>query len=443
MNRVSLNFRTATKLIVVFSLLFVSAGFAQAPLAIKVIVAPDHADWVYKPGEKVKFSITVLKNGNPLPNVMIQYEVGPEKMNAFKRDSVTLPTGKFELDGGTLSSPGFLRCIVNANVEGYRYKNLATAAFNPVDIKPTVLLPADFTAFWNAAKEELAKIPIDARMRLLPERCTGLVNVYEVSLQNINNSRWYGILCVPKKEGKYPAIMLPPGAGVRSYYGEVALAERGVITLTVGIHGIPVTMDEYVYRNLAEGALRNYNSFNIDDKNNYYFKRVYLGCVRANDFLTGLPQYDGTNLGVTGGSQGGALSIVTAGLDNRVKFLAPYYPALSDLTGYLNNRAGGWPGFFISRFGPHTGVKEKVETLGYYDVVNFAKQIKVPGMYAWGYNDEVCPPTSMYSAYNSITAPKQLILNLETGHFVYPETTIQMNNWLVNNLQGKKMYDDK
>jgi len=392
---------------------------------------------MYKTGEKVKFSVTVLKNGNPLPNTKIVYEFGPERMNPTKTDSITLTNGKFDIDGGTLKEPGFLRCIVTATVDGFTYRNLATAGFNPPGIQPTVTLPTDFNNFWDKAKQDLAKVPMDARMRLLPDRCTGNVNVYEVNLGNINNSRLYGIACIPKKEGKYPAIMIPPGAGVRPYYGDVALAERGVITFTIGIHGIPVTMEENVYASLREGALRGYTNYNLDDKNNYYYKRVYLGCVRANDFLVSLPQYDGENLGVTGGSQGGALSIVAAGLDNRVKYLAAYYPALSDLTGYLNNRAGGWPHLFYAKWGPTNNVKDKVETIGYYDVVNFAKSLKAEGSYAWGYNDETCPPTSMYAAYNSISAPKQLLLNLETGHFVYPETNIKMNNWLLGKLQAK------
>ena len=71
------------------------------------------------------------------------------------------------------------------------------------------------------------------------------------------------------------------------------------------------------------GPLAGYWNYNLDDKDRYYYKRVYLGCVSANDFITSLPQYDGTNLGVTGGSQGGALSIITAALDTRVKYLLP------------------------------------------------------------------------------------------------------------------------
>jgi cephalosporin-C deacetylase-like acetyl esterase len=46
----------------------------------------------------------------------------------------------------------------------------------------------------------------------------------------------------------------------------------------------------------------------MDNKDRYYYKRAYLGCVRANEFYNSLPQFDGQNLAVTGGSQGGALS---------------------------------------------------------------------------------------------------------------------------------------
>ena len=54
-------------------------------------------------------------------------------------------------------------------------------------------------------------------------------------------------------------------------------------------------------------------------------------------------------------------------------------------------------------------------------MVNFARFIKVPGFYSWGYNDLTCPPTSLYSVYNVITAPKELSLFQETGHWTYPE----------------------
>ncbi|MFD2162204.1 acetylxylan esterase [Paradesertivirga mongoliensis] len=426
--------------LLIFYLVFIAnitAGFAQpAEQMVKVIVSPDHNTWVYKIGEQVKFKVSVFQFGNPQKDVKIKYEFGPELMPPVKTDSLILNKDEFEINAGTMNTPGFLRCVVIAEVNGKTYKGISTAAFNPELIEPTAILPSDFVQFWDKAKSDLSKIPMDAKMTLLPEKCTEKVNVYHLNLQNFRtDSRLYGILCVPKKEGKYPALLRVPGAGTRPYGGDVVMAEKGVITLEIGIHGIPVNMDLSQYANLAGGALNGYPAFNLEDRDRYYYKRVYMGCVRANDFLTSLPQFDGKNLGVTGGSQGGALSIVTAALDSRVKFLGAFYPALSDMTGFLFGRAGGWPHFF--KQGNATtaiATKDKITTTGYYDVVNFARYIKVPGMYSWGFNDDICPPTSMYAAYNMIKAPKNLLLAVDTGHWVYPEQRSSMETWLYNQL---------
>lgn len=420
-------------------LVFLSTGISLAQPTeklIKVIVAADHTDWTYKTGEKVKFTISVLQNGNPIKNAKIKYEIGPEKMEPTKKESITLASGSQTIDAGTMNTAGFLRCTATAEIDGKTYRNLATAGFNPTDIQPTVTNPDDFETFWKDAKADLAKIPLDAKMTLLPERCTENVNVYQVNIQNYAiGTRLYGILCVPKKEGKYPALLQVPGAGVRPYYGDIANAEKGIITLQIGIHGIPVNLDSQVYSDLGRGILNGYPNYNLDDKNRFFYKRVYMGCVRANDFLISLPQFDGKNLAVTGGSQGGALSIITAALDPRVKWLGAFYPAISDVTGYLFGRAGGWPHYFDKSGLAFNNKKEKIETVGYFDVVNFARRLNQPGIYSWGYNDETCPPTSMYAAYNTIKAPKELYLALETGHWTYPEQQEKVSNWLISKLK--------
>jgi cephalosporin-C deacetylase len=421
--------------------LMANIAFAQpAERMIKVIVAPDHFDWTYRLGEPAKFTITVLQNGNPLKNAPIRYTIGPEKMTPTKKDSSFSNNGILTLEGNTMPTAGFLNCIATVTLDGKEYRGIGTAGFDPDKIKPTVEMPTDFNTFWENGKADLAKIPLDARMTLLPERCTEGVNVYHVNIQNYKENgtaRLYGILCVPKKEGKYPALLSVPGAGARPYAGNMRVAEQGIITLEIGIHGMPVNLDVQIYNDLMAGAFNAYWTNNLDHRDKYYYKRVYLGCVRANDFLTSLPQYDGQNLAVTGGSQGGALSIVTAALDNRVKWWGGYYPALCDMVGYLNGRAGGWPHIF-NKSNPQNHTPEKIKTAAYYDVVNFAKNVKVPGLCAMGYNDETCPPTSMFAAYNSISAPKTLNLYLETGHWMYPEEVEKMNNWLVGKLKVRE-----
>lgn len=101
---------------------------------IKVIVAADRPDWTYKIGDKVTFTIAVSKNGNLLNNVRVRYEIGLEKQEPTLKQTITLPTGEEKIDGGTLTTAGFLRCIAIAEVDGKEYRNLGTAAFDPLSI---------------------------------------------------------------------------------------------------------------------------------------------------------------------------------------------------------------------------------------------------------------------------------------------------------------------
>ncbi|MEH0152608.1 acetylxylan esterase [Limibacter armeniacum] len=416
------------------------AAYAQpSKKLIEVIVTPDRNDWQYQLGERADFQVMILKNGQPLKNIEITYEIGHEQMPPVIKSTRNLSREKNLIKGVSMKAPGFVRCHVNVVYEGKTYTGWGTAGFEPERIEATIQLPLDFEQFWEQAKQQLSEVPMDAEMTLMPELCTSKINVYHVSLQNISmpyswmgKSRFYGMLSVPKKKGSYPAILAVPGAGVRPY-GRDDRAAEGVIVFRVGIHGIPVNMEPYVYDALATGALSDYYLSRLDNRDEYYYKRVYLGCVRAVDFICSLEQYDGENLAVTGGSQGGALSIVAAGLDSRIKYLAAFYPALCDLTGYTAGRAGGWPHMF--REYDEEKHPEWQNTAMYYDVVNFARTLTVPGWYSWGYNDNVCPPTSMFAAYNLISSQKEFHPFFETGHWTFPEQHQIATNWLFEKLE--------
>lgn len=391
---------------------------------IRVLVSPDHADWNYRLNEKCTFTVRVLKAQNSLPGVTIDYELGPEMYPTETRKSVLLKDGELKLPG-VMNTPGFFRCKVTAHVGDRTYQGLATAAYAPEELLPVTELPADFSEYWTNTLEYARKTPLDPLMTLLPERCTETDNVYQVSFQTKPwGGRFYGILSVPKKEGKYPALLRVPGAGVRPYSGDTYTAPGKVITLEVGIHGIPVTMEQSVYDNLAAGALNGYWTFGRDNRDNIYYNRVVIGALRAVDFICSLPQYNGKSLGVTGSSQGGALSVITAALDPRVTFFAAVHPAMCDHEAYFKKRACGWPHYFRTYGAPN---EKELKAVRYYDTVNFARQLRVPGWFSWGYNDEVCPPTSMYAAYNAITSSKELHPYLETGHYWYQE---QWDEWL-------------
>jgi cephalosporin-C deacetylase len=432
---------TRSSFLSVLSLILFSISFAQpAHQQVEILVTPSHANWEYKTGEPATFTIQVLHFNVPMKDVKIVYQIGPEKMKPVKIDSSVLKDGKFTTPALTMNEPGFLRCVVTASFEGKQFRGLATAGYEPARIQPTVAMPSDFEAFWKGAADELAKLPIDAKMTLMPERSSAVTDVYHVNFQGYGASRIYGILCVPKKPGKYPAVLQVPGAGIRPYGPDLEIADKKIIVLTIGIHGIPVNLDPAVYNNLSAGALAGYFYNNMNDRDRYYYKRVYTNCIRAVDMIFSLPEFDGQTLAVMGGSQGGALSIITASLDKRVKYVASQYPALCDLTGYTKGRAGGWP-HMLNETNKQWNADDKIiNTLAYYDVVNFARGLKAESHFSWGFNDETCPPTSYYAAFNSITAPKKADVFLDTGHWTYPEQRAAIAKWVISKLTPGVQY---
>lgn len=402
---------------------------------ITVTVTPDHADWNYKVGESATFTVNVLRSGTLLSDAKVDYEAGPVMYPDVKKKDETLHNGRMTFTG-KMSAPGFYRLKVIAHVGDKDYDGLCTAAFSPEKIKPVAVCPADFDEFWRNAISDARKVSLEPTRRLLPERCTEQVNVYEVSYQNVRwGSRTYGILCIPTKPGKYPALLRVPGAGVRPYTGDVWTASQGAITLEIGIHGIPVTMQQSVYDDLRNGALDNYWGFGRNNRDEFYYKRVFLGAIRSIDYISSLPEWNGTSLGVTGSSQGGMLSLVCAALDKRVTFYGAVHAAMCDHTASLKGQACGWPHYFYAQKHPN---QDEVRTSGYYDGINFAKRITCAGWFSFGYNDEVVPPTSAFATYNTISAPKTFSPYQQTGHYWYQEQWDEWESWLLTQMNIKK-----
>ena len=403
---------------------------------IRVELSPQKSDWLYEVGESVEITARIIKNNVPLTeNVDIVFNYGKERMK-YKTELVHVENGICKINIGTLKEPGFLRCVASLKYNNHDYQGMVTVGFSPNSIKPTVIKPNDFDDFWAEAID-VNNIPLDLKKEYVVDLSTAKVDVYHISFANYRaNSRIYGWLAIPKFEKKCPAILRLPGAGVWKSGPDISTAERGAIVLSIGIHGLPLTYNNSLYENLKNNALYGYSKYGIEDKNKNYYKRVFLGCVKALDVFYEIASFDKKNIGVFGNSQGGALSIVTAALDRRVTACAAIHPALGDLTGYLHDRAGGWPHIFetISIDDTLTGVYEKA--LSYYDMVNFARNINIPFYMTWGYNDITCPPTSVYCVANIVGKEKTYDIVPETGHWFYQEQMDKLVSWLFKHLNN-------
>lgn len=405
------------------------------------VTEPDHPDWIYRTGEKAKIKISLFKYGIPQDGITVNYETGSELMPSDKTGSITLKNGKAEINIGTLDKPGFRDCIFSVMINGKKYSHHVKVGFSPDKIKPYTKMPDGFMDFWKNNIKEASEFPLKYTKEKAEEYCTEKIDCYLIKLQlNNRGQAVYGYLFYPKnaKPGSCPVVLSPPGAGIKTikeplrhkYY-----AEEGFIRLEFEIHGLNPTMSEEQFKEISNafnGKENGYLTNGLDNKDNYYMKRVYLSCLRCIDMLTSLPEWDGKNVIVQGGSQGGALAMITAGLDKRVTACVVNHPALSDMAGYMAGRAGGYPHFFRTR-GMDT--KEKLETMSYYDVVNFARLIKADTFMTWGFNDNTCPPTTSYAVYNTLECNKEALITPINEHWTSEETERGHLEWIKKHLK--------
>lgn len=405
------------------------------------VTVPNHADWLYKIGEEATVEVQFYKYGIPQNGVTVNYELGGDMMPSEIKGTIVLKNGKAVIPMGTMSEPGFRDCRMTATVDGKIYKHHIKVGFSPEKIRPYTQIPADFGDFWNKNKAELAKVPLIYTKELVKEYCTDQMDCYLVKLQvNERGQAIYGYLFYPKhaKEASCPVVLCPPGAGIKTikeplrhkYY-----AEHGCIRFEIEIHGLNPKMPTEDFKDISNafnGKENGYLNNGLDNRDNYYMKRVYMACIRSIDLLVSLPEWDGRNVVVQGGSQGGALALVAAGLDPRVTACIANHPALSDMAGYMAGRAGGYPHFFRVA-GMDT--PDKLNTMAYYDVVNFARSIKVPTRMTWGYNDDVCPPTTSYAVYNVLQCPKEALITPINEHWTSEDTEYGHLTWMLNHLR--------
>mgnify|MGYP002620414656 FL=1 len=404
------------------------------------VTVPNHADWLYQTGEKAVIEIQFYKYGIPTDGV-VEYAIAPDMLAAESNGKVTLKNGRANINIGTRKTPGFLDLRLKMKVNDTEYRHHVKVGFSVDKIKPYTQEPADFHSFWEKNLKEAQSFPLTYTKELAKEYCTDKIDCYLIKLRLNNRGQCiYGYLFYPKnvKQKKHPVVLCPPGAGVKTikeplrhrYY-----AENGMIRMEIEIHGLNPTFTDQQFKEISTALNTDPNGYlemGLDNRDNYYMKRVYLACVRSIDLLTSLPEWDGKNVIVQGGSQGGALSIITAGLDKRVTLCVANHPALSDMAGYAEKgRTGGYPHFQRMN---NMLTPEKMKTMAYYDVVNFARYVKAKTYLTWGYNDDTCPPTTSYAVWNTLSCEKEALITPINEHWTSDATEYGQMEWIKKNL---------
>jgi cephalosporin-C deacetylase-like acetyl esterase len=316
---------------------------------------------------------------------------------------------------------------------------VAGAGIDPLEIGPSLPVPDDFDAFWSAQKQKLATVPVNPRLTAVKSPQAD-VECFDLQADCVGAPvSGYFARPLGAKPKSLPIILTVHGAGVRnsSLGGAADWAHRGFLALDLNAHGIPNGKPEQFYTDLANGQLKDYRSLGRESRDTVYFLGMFLRLVRAIDFLTMQPEWDGGALVVHGSSQGGAQSIVAAGLDARVTFFAAGVPALCDHTGAAVGRISGWPKLVPQ--GPDGKPDPNVlEAARYYDAMNFATRTKAAGILTVGFIDTTCPPTSVYAAFNALRAKKEIFNDPSSTHTVSPKAGQAMREAIRRHAEAMK-----
>ena len=389
-------------------------------------VTPLQTKSIYKAGEKIAFQITLIdKAKQPVSGQKIGYAVSSGD-GKLPKNTITVTDGKPLLCETSLDKPGWIQVramLLDENGKPFlKNKKVimagAGAMVEPEKIKAGCEEPADFKKFWDDQKAALARIPVKAERTEVPleRKYEGKFKCYDVKVACVDNVPVSGYLTIPvaAEKRKYPAVVYYYGAGVASANKHV---RHNAISFAVNAHGILNGQPDEYYKKLYANELYRYYIKDMDSRDKFYFKNMYLRVVRALDYVKTLPEWDGRNLIVLGSSQGGAQAIVAAALDPQVSLCLSAVPALCDHCGNLAGRQPGWPRLFSVRNGVPTN-RKVAEVSRYYDNVNFAKYIKAPVYMTAGMIDTTCVPTSVYAAYNNLPAgtEKHMTIHPTEGH---------------------------
>ena len=279
------------------------------------------------------------------------------------------------------------------------------AAVEPTKLMPSVPRPDDFDAFWAAKLAELRKVP--ARPMLVPlATAVPGIKLYMVQLDSLG-SRVHGYLAVPDRKGKFPAMVQYQWAGVYALIPNICAnrAAEGWLCFNVSAHDMPPDQ--------AAGVPKNYYEIGNTSRETSYFLNMYLRDTRALDWVRTLPHWNRRTLVVTGTSMGGQQSLVTAGLNpGKITALVVNEPSGADSNAELHGRMPAYPNWPVSD-------AAVAETARYFDTANFASRITAPTLLAVGFIDNTCPPATVWSAFNQIRAPKEIVAMTESDHNNY------------------------
>lgn len=393
------------------SLLAISAFALSQAQEVSYTFDQPHGAWWTSPATP-ELSLQVKNNSseNKTCDMTLTVVTDVAKDVVYKlTQSTTVAAGKDANIGYQFNlQPGFYHCIFTAGDSVIIEYNIG---YEPERIVSLPDYQPDLLEFWDRARADLDSVAPEFSMERFPEQDSKLGLAYKVKMKSVKGEEILGFLVLPKKKGKYPAVINFMGYGSGpAYHDFLKIYDGEFIYYQQSVRGQGM--------NLENNTHGQWLTENIDDIENYYYRNAFMDLIRGIDFVYQLPQFDGKNLFAEGGSQGGALTLAATALDKRIVAAAPFIPFLSDYKNYLAMNI--WTGDILRHGANEAQISEEqmLKNLTYFDMKNLGTLIEVPVLMGVGLQDPTCPPRTNFAGYNSIRSPKSFIIYPAMGHGV-------------------------
>lgn len=390
------------RFIFILLLPLILSAFALQAGDIAIVGTSDKETPLYQAGEPMLFNVQVLEDGQPVAGKNLKWTRTGDDAKTETGTAVSSSTEPLVLTTA-LGTPGFVRIEVALVDEGgkpvmdpqnkpIRFDGGAGVEVEKLDGVPE---PPDFDAFWTGQKARLAEVPLKFTLTEVSSPNPAFA-VYDVRIDCAGGKAVSGYFTKPKNAApkSLKAHGTYNGYGVGS---AVIRCEKDTLMININAHGIENGKDPDFYKNLKEGELKGY-AFKNDENakpETAYFNGMILRVLRALEFLKSQPEWNGKDLLVSGGSQGGFQSLAAAALDKDVTRCDTFIPWCCDLGGITLGRLRGWR-------------PDDAPGLAYYDGVNMAKRITCPVTIVAGLGDYTCPPSGICVLYNNLkSAPSR------------------------------------
>ena len=275
----------------------------------------------------------------------------------------------------------------------------------------------DFDSFWQSTLAEARQTPLEVRFDAAE---TGLKaqEFFDVTFPGFGGQPIKGWFILPRqRNGKLPCVVEYIGYnGGRSFPTDWLLwASAGYAHFVMDVRGQGSTWSHGDTPDIAPDGTGphapGFMTMGILDPAKHYFRRVFTDAVRAIEAARSHPQVDAAHIAVTGGSQGGGITLAAAGLDPTVEVVMPDVPFLCHYRR-ATEITDSYPYQEIVQYcQTHRDHLETVfRTLSYFDGVNLAVRARGKALFSAGLMDTICPPSTVFAAYNYYGGPKEIRL---------------------------------